>query len=137
MNNPSQIVLSDHNCGGQAEAIFETLRWYTDLGWVPLELRFFQDIGISETSSDEFVWKLCQTNDYILLTGNRSMRDGDFSLEATMRRLYHPNIIPVVTIGNLKRVLKDPIYRYLCAEKLAEIALDVNVHRGTMRLFIP
>ncbi|MEM7132869.1 MAG: hypothetical protein AAF702_41585 [Chloroflexota bacterium] len=44
-----QIILSDHNCEGQAEAIFNTLHYdgiWLDL--VPMELRWFTDIELEE-----------------------------------------------------------------------------------------
>lgn len=85
-----QIILSDHNCERQAEEIFNVLRYDDDGDWlklVPLKLQWFRDVGLSERASDEIVWQFCQKNGYILLTGNRSTKDGNKSLELTVRRL--------------------------------------------------
>ena len=125
-----QIILSDHNCEGQAEAIFENLRF--DKTWLelaPMELMWFKQVGLSDKAEDEEVWRLCQERNILLLTGNRRSVDKERSLEYT--------ILPVITIGTLKRVIPDLVYRQRCAERLAEIVYDLETLRGVMRIFIP
>ena len=88
-----QIILSDHNCEGQAQEIFKVLEYDGDwLELVPMKLQLFRDVGLSDRASDEIVWQFCQEHGYILLTGNRSTKDGSQSLELTVRRvaLSHP-----------------------------------------------
>lgn len=133
-----QVIISDHNCEGQAEAIFNVLR-YDEL-WlelVPLELVWFHQVELSDRASDETVWRLCQEQGYILLTGNRTADDGKASLEMSVRRLVTPDSLPVLTIGNLQRVLADPIYCRACAERLAEIVDELPKYRGITRLYLP
>lgn len=133
-----QIVLSDHNCEGQAKAIFDILH-YDDI-WIelsPMKLIWFRDIELPITASDEAVWRFCQQHGYLLLTGNRTNRDKAKSLEFTIRTLLTPSSLPVVTIGNLNRVIPDLVYRQQCAERLAEIVYDLRNFHGTMRIFIP
>lgn len=133
-----QVILSDHNCEGQAEAILNTLRF--DETWrqlAPLELVWFRQVGISNKAKDEEVWRLCQEQGFLLLTGNRSSTDKEVSLEFAIRILFTPNSLSVITIGNLKRVLPDPIYCKRCAIRLAEVVHDIEAYRGTMRLYIP
>jgi len=133
-----QIILADHNCEGQAEAIFNMLR--RDESWlklVPMQLRWFRDVGLSIRASDETVWRLCQQHGYLLLTGNRTTKDGDKSLELTIRRLLTPDSLPVLTIANLKRVNVDPGYCQACTERLAEIVDALHTHRGLARLYLP
>lgn len=133
-----QIILSDHNCERQAEDIFNVLRYDGDwLKLVPLKLQWFRDVGLSERASDEIVWQFCQKNGYILLTGNRSTKDGKKSLELTVRRLVTSDSLPVLTIGNLKRIRADPLYRKQCAQRMAEIVDELERYRGTMRLYLP
>ncbi len=72
-----------------------------------------------------------------MLTGNRSTRDGAVSLEFTIRRLISKNSLPVLTIGNLQRVMDDEDdYCEQCAERLAEIVLDLENYRGVTRLYL-
>lgn len=133
-----QVILSDHNCEGHAEAIFNMLR-YDEL-WlelVPMELVWFYQVDLSDKANDEAVWRLCQERGYLLLTGNRTADDGNASLEMSVRRLVTPESLPVLTIGNLQRVLADPNYCRACSERLAEIVDDLPKYRGVTRLFIP
>ena len=83
------------------------------------------------------MWQLCQQKKDLLLTGNRRTVDGETSLELTIRRSYSQNILPVLTVGDLQRVMYDRDYCKQCAEKLAEIALDLDNLYGVMRLYLP
>ncbi|MEM7125966.1 MAG: ACP S-malonyltransferase [Chloroflexota bacterium] len=133
-----QVILSDHNCEGQARAIFDILEF--DKTWpelVPMELKWFKQVDLSIKEKDSKVWQFCQDNEYLLLTGNRSGSDKEESLEQVIRNLVTLTSLPVITIGNLKRVTADPIYRKRCAERLAEIVYDLEDFRGVMRIFIP
>ena len=133
-----QVILADHNCEGHAKAIFDVLLY--DVAWlqlVPMQLQWFRDIKLSTKAKDEEVWQLCQNRGYILLTGNRTASDKKESLESAIRRLVTPDSLPVLTIGNLQRVLADPNYCRACSERLAEIIDDLPKYRGVTRLFIP
>lgn len=132
-----QVILSDHNCEGQAELIFNVLRFDgTWLELVPIELKWFRDVKLSEKAPDEEVWQYCQENGYILLTGNRSTKDGEKSLELQIRDKYFEECLPVLTIGNLKRINSDVVYRVKCAERLAEIVDDLGLYLGRVRLYL-
>ena len=102
-----------------------------------MKLNWFRHVGLQDKAKDEAVWRFCQEREYILLTGNRTTTDKEKSLERVIRRLVTPDSLPVITIGNLDRVLPDPAYRIRCAERLAEIVYDLDNFRGTMRIFIP
>ncbi len=132
-----QIVLSDHNCEGQAEAIFDVLRYQGYASLLSIKLLFLPDVGLTVRADDEVIWRLCQEKGYLLLTGNRTASDGAKSLEFTIRRLLRPDSLPVITVGNLRRINTDLAYCKLCAEQLAEIVLDLDKVRGTPRLYIP
>lgn len=108
---------------------------YTSLA--EMTLVHFRDIGLDPSTDDEIIWQLCQTNGYLLLTGNRTTTDKHRSLKFVVRRLLTPNSLPIVTISNLKRVEADLAYCERCAERLTEIVLDLENLRGTPRLFIP
>ena len=132
-----QIVVSDHDCEGQAEAIFDALDRLGLLPLIPMELRRFRQVGLSPGADDEVVWQFCQQRDYFLLTGNRSTKDDEQSLEQVMRRLVLDESLPVLTISNLRRVKTDWDYCQRCAERLATIVLDKEKNRGIPRLFLP
>ena len=131
-----QIILSDHNCEGHARAIFDMLKYEGYLEWIPMELKWVEDVGLSPSTGDETVWRFCQEHGYLLLTGNRSGDDGDLSLELITRRLVTSESLPVLTIGKNK-VLRRPDYCRRCAERLAEIVFELEKYRGITRLYLP
>lgn len=132
-----QIVLSDHNCEGQARAIFRSLDMGGYLKLIPIELRLFVDVALSVSAEDAAVWQYCQDNGFVLLTGNRKTSDGARSLERTIRRLSTSESLPVLTISSLRRVLTDPTYCQDCALRLAEVILNIETYRGVHRLYLP
>jgi hypothetical protein len=67
-----QYILSDHNCEGQAEAIFDALRHRGFFPLVPMTLVQFRDVGLDISTDDREVWQFCQENHHLLLTGNRT-----------------------------------------------------------------
>jgi hypothetical protein len=73
--------------------------------------------------------------DKLHLTDNRSTK-GTNSLEHTLRQEVGPASLPVITVGNVRR-LNERGYRKACAERLVEILLDLEAYLGTSRLFIP
>jgi hypothetical protein len=132
-----QIILSDHNCEGHAQQIIFALNRIGLSTVAPVQLMLFSDVGLPYSAGDEGVWRLCQEQGYLLLTGNRRTVDGEDSLELTIRRLYAPDILPVLTVGDPNRILYDRNYCDRCAERLAEIVLDLETLRGVTRLYLP
>jgi hypothetical protein len=62
--------------------------------------------------------------------------DDEDSLALTLREESTPASLPVITVGNLDR-LTERAYRQRCAERLAEVVLDLHRYLGTGRIFIP
>ncbi len=83
----AQIVLSDENCVGHSRAIVNALERIDMLKLTDVELRTFDEVGLPEGADDETVWRFCQENGHLLLTGNRTMKDGAVSLEVVIRHL--------------------------------------------------
>ncbi len=102
---------------------------------IQLKMVMFADVGLAENSIDREVWRFAQTNRMILLTDNRSDNEED-SLEQTIREENTLSSLPVITISRLDR-LKENLYRERCAERIAEIVLELKNYEGTGRIFIP
>ena len=132
-----QQIVTDHNCEQHGRLLYYTLRRLGYSTLIPMIFSNLPEVGLPFNADDEAVWRLCQEKGYILLTGNRRTVDGDSSLELTIRRLYSPEILPVVTIGDMKRLVRDRKYCEQCAVRLAEIVLDLEDVRGTTRMYIP
>jgi hypothetical protein len=120
---------------GQAVLLWDAL---AEAGWphmIPMEIVMFADIGLPDNTSDREVWRFVQANRMILLTDNRSDNDDD-SLERTICEENKPDSLPVLTVGSLDRI-KQRDYRERCADRIAEIILELDNYLGTARIFIP
>jgi hypothetical protein len=132
------LILADNDVGGAVAAlrrILESVEWATFS--VMLDLRFieFTDVGLARDASDPLVWHTCQEVGAVLITGNRA--SGDSSLEHTIREQAGADSLPVVTIGDPQRVIRDPAYAQECAISLLDVLDRIEMLRGTRRLFIP
>jgi predicted nuclease of predicted toxin-antitoxin system len=127
--------LVDYNLDGYALIFLGIL---TKGGWfefVSVQFVAFREVRLAIESSDRVVWHYAQEHQMMILTANRNMKDED-SLEQVMREENTENSFPVLTIGNLDR-LSEADYRERCAERLIEIAVDIDNYKGVGRLFIP
>jgi predicted nuclease of predicted toxin-antitoxin system len=128
--------LVDHNLRGHSVVLAGSLM---ASGWLDLiSIRFvlFEQVGLADTSDDRIVWRYAQANQMILLTANRSMK-GENSLEQVMREENTPTSLPVITIGNIDRLLVEPGYWQRCVNRLVDIVVDIEDYQGARRIFIP
>jgi predicted nuclease of predicted toxin-antitoxin system len=128
--------LVDHNLRGHSVVLAGSL---AASGWLELiSIRFvlFEEAGLAVTSDDRVVWQYAQDNQMILITANRSMNGKD-SLEQVMREENTPTSLPVVTIGNIDRLMAEPDYRERCVDRLVDIVVDIEDYQGARRIFIP
>jgi hypothetical protein len=54
-----------------------------------------------------------------------------------MREENTPTSLPVVTIGNIERLLAEPDYRDRCVNRLVDIVVNIEDYQGARRIFIP
>jgi hypothetical protein len=128
-------VLLDHHMKKQGFLLWTTME---NEGWLKLlaiPLLTFSDEGLPINSSDRDVWRFAQKQQLILLTGNRN-KDGENSLEQTIRDENTPVSLPVITISIVDR-LQESHYREQCAERLAEIILSIEGYLGMGRIYSP
>lgn len=128
--------LVDHNLRGHSVVSAGSL---AASGWLELiSIRFvlFEEAGLAVTSNDRVVWQYAQDSQMILITANRSMKGKD-SLEQVMREENTPTSLPVVTIGNIDRLMAEPDYRERCVDRLVDIVIDIEDYQGARRIFIP
>lgn len=128
--------LVDHNLRGHSVVLAGSL---AASGWLELiSIRFvlFEEAGLAVTSDDRVVWQYAQDNQMILITANRSMKGKD-SLEQVMREENTPTSLPIVTIGNIDRLMAEPDYRERCVDRLVDIVIDIEDYQGARRIFIP
>ncbi|WP_416672480.1 ACP S-malonyltransferase [Egbenema bharatensis] len=130
------IFLVDHNLEGHALLLAGNIARFGWLDLLPIRFVTFEDVELSIASNDRSVWRFAQANQMILLTANRSMK-GEDSLEQVIREENTATSLPVITIGDADRILTDTGYRDRCADRLIEIAFDIEDYKGSRRLFIP
>ena len=130
------VLLADHNVEGHARLLIGALQ---ALGWVDaLDIRLvtFAEVELTGASTDREVWQRAQELGMLLLTANRNKSGAD-SLEQVLREEHSSQFLPVLTVSRAKKLLNDRAYRNACAERIAEIRLDLDAYRGMPRLFIP
>jgi hypothetical protein len=132
-------ILADINVGKQRRAILaiwasDTWRdLWNDLG---LSVLSFRTAGLSYDSPDDLIWRTCQREGLILITGNRNKR-GPNSLEAVIQGENQLGSLPVITISNADRVLHDRFYAEKVAESLLDYLMRIEEVRGAGRLYVP
>jgi hypothetical protein len=132
-------ILADANCEGHLALLLRVLQegWRHDvwevLHLIPVSL---SDLGLPPDASDRDVWEACQRAQVILLTANRNDAGPD-SLEATIQQHNTPASLPVFTLANEQRVLRDRLYAAAVADRLLELLFDIDRYRGTGRLYVP
>lgn len=131
--------MADHNCEGHVRRLLLAVRvigleeLWDDLGLI---VESFEGVGLTAASSDQAVWRTCQRERLVLVTVNRNHRGPD-ALEAVIRAEGTLADLPVLTFGDADAVLHDRSYALRAAERMMEIVLDIDQHRGAGRLYIP
>jgi hypothetical protein len=132
-------IMSDHNVEGHLDVL---LTIWTSPAWndvwqdLSCDVESFQRLGIAHDTPDTELWRLCQREGIVLITGNRNA-EGEDSLEATIKNQRTDDCLPVLTIGDPTRVLKDRAYAADVAERILEYMLDLENMRGAGRLYVP
>jgi len=134
-----KAILSDNDVEGHFAALVEI--WESDEWlefWMSLNIRIqtFETLGLSRHVPDSEIWTLCQSEQVVLVTGNRN-DDGPDSLESTIRRHNDVKCLPVFTLANPNRILLDREYAARAAELLLDYLLRIDEFRGCGRVFVP
>lgn len=131
-------ILADNNVGAQVNALLlicasDTWRLlWNDLGLVVEDL---PGLGLSDDATDAVIWRTCQRDGLVLITANRNQR-GPSSLETVIRKENQPASLPVVTIADANRLLRDRLYAEKAAESLLEKLISIDDFRGAGRIYV-
>jgi hypothetical protein len=134
-----QGILSDVNIRGHVDFLVAAMQsgsWKSI--WQELNLKYvtFADVGLDPAVNDAVVWQVCQDQEFVLITSNRNQSGAD-SLESALRERAWPDSLPVLTISDAERFRHDRAYVEQVIESLLDILLDIQVYRGTGRLYLP
>ena len=130
-------IMADHDIEGQVQVLLHLLTsaaWFEVWHELAICVESFASLGLPENTSDATLWQFCQTQQIILITGNRN-KAGPEALEAVIERNNTPTSLPVLTIG-VPRVLSSRAYAERVVTRLLEVLLDVEQYRGTGRLYL-
>ena len=108
-------ILTDNDVVGAVRAfrrILESPEWVELTATLELEFIALKDVELSADASDVTVWQRSQEVGALLMTGNRSRGAG--SLDQTIAEQSGPESLPVLTIGDPRRVIRDPVYASEC-----------------------
>ncbi len=112
----------------------EPLREFWD--YLSIEGFYFGDFGLNVRALDSKVWAICQEQKLVLITANRKAAGPD-SLEETIRNNNSPESYPVLTFSDPTRFLKDKAYASKVADNVLDFLLDIEIYRGSGRLYVP
>jgi hypothetical protein len=132
-------IMADHNVEGHLQVlinVWSSPEWGDVWTAMSCEIESFERLGIPHDTPDTELWQLCQRYEIVLVTGNRNA-EGDESLEAAIKTLLSPQSLPVLTIGDPDRLVRDRDYAERAAAQLLEYLLDLENLRGTGRLYVP
>jgi hypothetical protein len=132
-------LMADHDVQGHLEVLlrlWEAPDWKESWAGVSCNIESFEGVGIPGNASDAEVWQLCQERGIVLITGNRNA-EGDHSLELTIRHNSEPHHLPVFTISNPNRLMRDPEYAEQVAARLIDHLERLDNLRGAGRLYVP
>jgi hypothetical protein len=132
-------IMADHDVEGHLAGMLVYLErgpWSAFWASLNVTVHSFPEFGLSRSTPDAEIWQLCQERGIILFTGNRNLESDD-SLEATIRRHGTRDSLPVLTVADALRMLKDSVYLERVAVKLIELLMEIDRYRGAGRIYIP
>jgi hypothetical protein len=132
-------LISDNDVRGQFSRLLRICRqppWREFWQGLDCNVCTFDELDLPENASDATVWRACQEAEALLITANRNA-DGVDSLGVTIREQNKSDFLPVLTLADPRRVLHDQEYAEAVVERLFEILMDIDLLRGTARLFMP
>jgi hypothetical protein len=132
-------ILADVSIEGQFQAllrVFQIEPWKEFWADLNLATPRFADLGLVRKTTDWVVWQTCQREQLVLVTENRNANDPD-SLEEVIRALNTPDSLPVLTLANAQRIVRERSYAELTAVRMLDILFDIDRRRGAGRLYVP
>ena len=131
-------ILTDNDVIGAVKVLRRILAspvWGDMTATLELQFMELQDVALPANAPDVAVWQRSQEVGALLITGNRASGEG--SLDRTIAEQAGPASLPVLTVGDPRRVIRDPVYARECALSLLDFVERIETLRGTGRLFIP
>lgn len=132
-------IMSDNDVQGHVNRLIDICQSppWADL-WRDLDCALcgFEDFDLPANAMDSVIWQVCQDNEILLITGNRTAKGLD-SIEMTIRQRNTPDCLPVLTLADPDRIERERLYAESVVERLFDIFIDIDILRGAGRLYLP
>jgi hypothetical protein len=132
-------LMAENDVPGQFHLLISYLQgkaWADIWKSLGFTIHTFDELGLSPKEKDVVVWQVCQQHDIVLITGNRN-REGPDSLEAAIHERNTIEGLPVITLADTDRIVKDKTYAKQTATRLIEVLFDLESYRGAGRIYVP
>jgi hypothetical protein len=132
-------ILADNDVEGYVDllhSIWLSDAWrdlWNDLG---LSVETLLTLGLSPDSPDAVVWRTCQREGLVLITGNRNA-DAPDSLELVIRGENQSDSLPVITLADPRRIQRERTHAEKTAERILDYLMRIEDLRGSGRLYAP
>jgi hypothetical protein len=103
-----------------------------------IELAAFPDVHLAQDLNDRAIWQFCQSEAWVLLTDNRN-DEGEDSLQRTLDTAWRVGHLPVVTVSDKRRLIRDEDYALRLAAHVADVLYGAaqGEYRDQPRIFVP
>jgi len=132
------VILTDNDVIGPVAALQRIIRsteWIEIAKALQLSFATLSDFDLPRDASDQQVWIAAQEADAVLITANRS--SGDSSLDRVIEALGQPTNLPVITLADPQRILREPSYAAATTLSLLDYIDRIESLRGVGRLYVP
>ncbi len=132
-------ILADINVEGivtHLRHIWLSATWRELWFGLGLSVEDLETMNLALDASDAVIWRTYQAQQLVLITGNRNA-DGPDSLEVTIRAENQPNSLPVITLADARRVLRERDYAERVAVRILDYLMRVDELRGSGRVYAP
>ncbi len=101
-----------------------------------ISIESFETLGFRPDSPDSLIWRTCQEQAILLITGNRNA-EGPDSLGMVIQGENQPDSLPVITLADAQRVLRERPYAQRTAAQILDYLMRIDEVRGTGRIYVP
>jgi hypothetical protein len=132
-------ILADVNIEGNVQLLVKLMAaepWQEFWHELQIPSLRFADVGLAVDAIDSRIWRVCQAEELVLLTGNRNARGPD-SLQETIRLHNSPTCLPVLTLADPQRLFHSREYVDRVIDRLLDYLERIEDLRGAGRLFLP
>jgi hypothetical protein len=135
-------MLADVNVQGHLNHLrhcLQAMDLWNMLDEVGIRFETLRDQGLASDLDDRSLWGFCQSNGWVLFTNDKNNNDAN-SLQATLDDSWYIGLLPVLTLSNQGRFVRDGFYTRRVANDLAGLLVDIKQEIWPLnrpRIFIP